>query len=346
MLKSTHSLFLKKGIVLICLLISSVSNSQSYEEQIGHLLDDALFYSDRFITPATDAAVYQASSNWVVSPGRKKIWDVSVSLHGNVFFVPKSDRTFVINNSDFTFLQIENNTSATVPTAVGNDHQIWLVGEFIDNSTNPPTSTPIRIKSPEGVNTESVAYPYFQASVGLWKGFELIGKYSGKVNLKKSRYQVYGLGLKHNLSQYFEKMEAKNIFLSSMLGYSNEDISFGFLDIRAQNLSLGFNQLTGLVDTYQFQVNASKKWDKFEVMAAVIGNTSDFKYKASGTTDGSELSEAFKSLVNRKLESISKTKANLIGELSGRYQISKIFVQTSLAFGKFVNSNISIQYEF
>jgi hypothetical protein len=35
-----------------------------------------------------------------------------------------------------------------------------------------------------------------------------------------------------------------------------------------------------------------------------------------------------------------------MGEISGRYQFSKIFVQTTIAFGKFVNSNVSVQYEF
>ena len=35
-----------------------------------------------------------------------------------------------------------------------------------------------------------------------------------------------------------------------------------------------------------------------------------------------------------------------MAEVSCRYQISKVFLQTTLAFGKFVNSNFSVQYEF
>ncbi|MEY2922932.1 MAG: hypothetical protein RL108_1558, partial [Bacteroidota bacterium] len=37
---------------------------------------------------------------------------------------------------------------------------------------------------------------------------------------------------------------------------------------------------------------------------------------------------------------------NGIGEISGRYQFSKFYVQSSIAFGKFVNTNLSVQYEF
>ena len=35
-----------------------------------------------------------------------------------------------------------------------------------------------------------------------------------------------------------------------------------------------------------------------------------------------------------------------MGEISGRYQISKFYVQSSIAFGKFVNGNIGVQYQF
>jgi hypothetical protein len=346
-----HKGFFYKWIVVICLLVSTKAACQSTQtlEQIGHLLDDALFFSDKYITPATDAAVYQASSNWVTTPKKKALWDVSLSIHTNVFFVPKSDRNFIISNSDFSFFTIENATSAVVPTALGNDAQVWLVGQLTTdpgNETTPPTTTEVRLKSPEGIDQQTVVYPYLQGSIGLWYGTEFVAKYSTKVKLKKGYYQVYGAGLKHNLSQYFKKAEAKNYFFSAMFGYSKEDISFDFLDIQTENGSLGIDKINGLVDTWQFQINASKQWKKFELMTAVIANTSDFEYKVSGSGVGEGTLAIFKDLVNAKLEEIYKTKTNLIGELSGRYQISKFYVQTSFAFGKFVNSNFSIQYEF
>jgi hypothetical protein len=334
-----------------CFLFSAKAVSQSTVtlEQIGYLLDDALLYSDKYITPATDAAVYQASSNWVTTPKKKALWDAEFGFHTNVFFVPNSDRKFTVSNADFSFFTIENATTAVVPTALGNDSQVWLVGQLTtdpgDEST-PPTTTEVRVKSPEGIDQQTVVYPYLQGSLGLWYGTELIAKYSTKVKLKKGYYQVYGFGLKHNLSQYFKKAEAKNYFFSAMFGYSKEDISFDFLDIQTENGSLGIDKINGLVDTWQFQINASKQWKKFELMTAVIANTSDFEYKVSGSGVGEETLVFFKDLVNAKLEEIYKTKTNLIGELSGRYQISKFYVQTSLAFGKFVNSNFSIQYEF
>ena len=101
--------FFKYIMIGICLIFSDKSFSQFNDRgiQLGHFLDDAVMYSDKYITPATDAAVYQASSNWITSPKKRKLFDVTLSVHGNLFFVPKSDRSFEIKNSDFSFFSIQ-----------------------------------------------------------------------------------------------------------------------------------------------------------------------------------------------------------------------------------------------
>ena len=116
-----------KRSFVICALFFGFSNSIHAQtptptqfQQIGYLLEDALLYSKQYLIPATDAAVYQASSAWMNSAKKKKNWEINVGLHGNTFKVPNSDRSFIINNSDFKFLHLEGTaTSAEVPTALG-----------------------------------------------------------------------------------------------------------------------------------------------------------------------------------------------------------------------------------
>ena len=334
----------KKGLNIILVIICLFSSSKSFcqldqtLQQIGYLLDDALFFSDKYITPATDAAVYQASSNWMYSPKKKKLWDLTVSIHANMFFVPKQDRNFTISNSDFKFFTIENGTSAIVPTALGPKSYTHLDGQI--------GSSPVRLWTPDGINQETVFYPYMQASLGLWKGTELEAKYSTKVDLKKGNYQVYGFGVKHNLSQYIKPLERNKINIATLIAYSKEDISFDFLDVQTDYGNLGLNQITGLVNTYQFQISASKDWKRFEFIISSITNKSDFKYEITGPKGQIEDIIPFQDIVNTKLKEISKSKINSMGEVSCRYQISKIFVQSTFAFGKFANGNVSVQYEF
>ncbi|WP_091140810.1 DUF6588 family protein [Flavobacterium caeni] len=325
-------------------LLGNKAASQSLETilDVNNFLNDALWYADTFITPATDAAVYQASSVWVTTPQKKKLWDFGINVHFNSFFVPNGNRDFNIKNSDFSFFEIQGGDNVNVPTALGDDKQVYLVG-YINDGQN---DNEVRIKTPEGIDMGSVVYPYLQASLGLWYGTEIIGKYSYKVELKRGHYQVYGGGIKHNLSQYFPKLEAQNLALSAFAGYSNEEISFGFLSADTEQYeALGLNEITGLVDTFQFQLNGAKRWGKFEAMAGLITNVSDIRYEVGGQDGTPFFIVPVKDYVNDRLSEIYKTRTNVIGELSGRYQFGHFFLQGAVALGKFVNTNVSLQYE-
>lgn len=325
----------------ILVIPTSTCFSQTIQtlNQVNGFIKDALYYSDNFITPATDGAVYQSSSSWMTSAKKRKLWDVTLGLHMNVFFVPNSDKDFTIKNSDFSFLSIENGTSATVPTAIGSGTETYLVGQL--------DSQQIRIKAPKGIDQSTVFYPHLSGGIALWGGTEFLVKLAPKTKLKHGDFQVYGFGLKHNISQYFKGLEAKKINIAALACYSNENISFDFLDVTTATYgNLGINRITGLVNTWQFQVNASKEFKKFELITGLIANTSDFKYKLTGDKGPIETFIPIQGLLNDNLKSIYKTRANVLGEISGRYQFSKIYVQTTIAFGKFVNSNVSVQYEF
>lgn len=141
------------------------------------------------------------------------------------------------------FFQIENQTSATIPTALGNGDQVILVGQLDE--------TEIRLKTPKGIDKETVIYPFMQGSVGIGFGTEIIAKYSTKVKLKSGNYQVYGIGIKQNLSQYFKFLQSKKWNLAALTSYSKEDFSFEYLNATSSFGILGINQISGLVDTWQ-----------------------------------------------------------------------------------------------
>lgn len=342
-MRLTQKSMRKKVLVIqfvVALFLSSKSNAQTADDiqNIALLLGDALFFSEQYIQPATDAAIYQSSSGWIVSPKKKERWKVTLGLHANAFFVPKNDREFTIQNSDFSFFEIEGATSAVVPTAMGNPNQVYLVGEIGGEQ--------VRLETPRGVNQEAIVYPYLQGTIELPYGFEFIGRYSTKTKLKKGYYQVYGLGLKHNFSQYFSKLEAKNINIALATIYSNEEISFDFLDINTAYGNLGINKLTSRVDTFHFILSASKEFKKFELISNLIVNTSNFEYIVSGQKGEIEEIIPLQQTINSLLETIAERKTNVIGEISGRYQFDKFYLQSSFAFGKFANLNLGVQYQF
>ena len=330
-----------KKVVILFLLFSNISFSQTAQEleDLGYLIDDALFFSNKYFSPAADAAIYQATSGWMSSPKKRKLWDVTLGIHANAFLVPKQDRKFVVSNSDFTFFHFEdtNIDSAILPTALGNNDQLFLVGQI--------GTSPVRLKSPEGVNEEIVSYSHFSGSVALWFGTELVVKYAPKTDLKKGNYKVYGFGFKHNLDQYSKGLQSKKINLAGLICYSNENISLDFIDPQTSVGSLGINRISALVGTWQLQFNASKEYKKFEIASGIIVNVSDVKYKFTGDVDPNQALPT-QSLFNESLKKIYKTRTNYLGEVSCRYKIKNMYLQATFAFGKFVNSNVALQYEF
>jgi len=80
-------------------------------------------------------------------------------------------------------------------------------------------------------------------------------------------------------------------------------------------------------------------------MGGIIANISYIKYKFIGDVPPGQ-AIPFQAIFNEKIKDIYKTKTNYLGEVSCRYKINKVFLQSTFAFGKFVNSNFAVQYEF
>jgi hypothetical protein len=327
-----------KLIAVILFFSSQLAQSQPAQDiqKLSDLVNDAVYFTKIFVTPATDAAVYQASNGWMNAPKKAELWDLNVGLHGNVFFVPKSNRTFIVSNSDFKFFKVPGG-SATVQTALGSDDQIPLTGNIGGQD--------VVVKSPEGVSAEALEYVYLQASLGLWYGTELITKFSPVVKIGNFDYQVYGVGLKHNLDQYIPSLVKNNLHLAAMASYGREDLGVKFLDVQTQYGNLGLNQLTSVIDTYQFQVNFSKQFNKFELGTGLIFNSSNFNYKMGGEPGSIENTIPAQQILNTKLLELGTTKSNLLADVSGRYPYRKFFFQATVGIGKFINSNLSVQYQ-
>lgn len=333
---------LKLKLLIILIFVSNKTNSQDLGQQISNLVDDAVWYSDKYITPATDGAVYMASSGWMNSPKKRKLFSFDVSIHANAFIVPNRDSKFDIKNSDFKFFEIHDATSATVPSALGNEDFVYLKGTL--------NGSLVWLKTPEGINQEFAAYSYLKSSIALWYGTEIIVKYSPKIKINKGEYQVYGFGIQHNIDQYFKKLIDKKINFAALAIYSSEEIQNSFVTIDTPYGNLGINTLIGKIDTYQFQINASKEFKKFEIMGGVLFNVSDFKYFVGGDKGTSEISINglnFQDYYNLRLKEAYKTKTNFIGEVSCRYNLYKgLYAQSVFGFGKFINGNFSVQYQF
>lgn len=309
-------------------LLSSVTVSAQLED-LGAVADDFVFLSNKYISPAAEATVFQSSGGWYTSAKKKELWDVEFSIQGNFLFVPNRFKNFLIDENQLQNFTIQGeSTTALVPTALGGDDFVVLEGQIGDDS--------FQFDSPEGINISTVKHAQFQVSLGLIYGTTLIGKYSPKIKINKTHYQIYGLGMLHNLSQWFSQQDNHKTEISFLLGYSFFNVSDTFSEV---NLPLGsLNSVDVDGKSLLFNLIASKDVNNFTFSAALGLTSSQFEYSIGGR------GELLVNTLNQALETLNKNKTNFKADLGADYNFGDFSVNALLVMGRYFNLTFGLNY--
>ena len=164
---------------LSLLFIFSTSIAFAQLEDVGDIAEDLVFLSAQYVDPAAEAAVYQSSGGWFTSAKKKELWELEVSIQGNILFIPNKNRDFLINEDQLQNIEIQGlESTALSPTALGGDNTVVLEGHIGDDF--------FEFDSPEGLNESYVKHAQLQAGLGLWYGTTFIVRYSPKIKFDKT----------------------------------------------------------------------------------------------------------------------------------------------------------------
>ena len=314
------------------LFIVLCSSSMTYAQIPADVFDvaaDMVFLSGQYVDPAAEAAVYQSSGGWYTSAKTKELWDVEISVQGNLLFIPNKSKNFVINNDDLANLQIKGSaTSALTPTALGEDNFVVLEGSIDGN--------PFEFDSPEGINESYAKHAQIQASVGLWKGTAFTVRYSPKIKFDKTYYQIIGVGLQHSISQWMPKLKESTFHLAGLITYSNYSVSDSFSAINLPQVGT-LNSVIVDGQSFMFNVIASKEVKNFDFAAAIGVTSTSFVYSIGG--DGAALS-----VLNQTLDANNESKTNYKIDLGVNYRFYDFSINSMITFGSFTNLVLGLNY--
>ena len=300
-------------------------------DDVSDIAEDLVFLADKYVSPAAEASAYQSSGGWYTSAKKKELWDLEISLQGNLLFIPNKSKNFLLNESDLINLSIQGDaTSASLPTALGGDDFVVIEGNIGDD--------PFEFDSPEGINESYVKHAQLQASLGLWKGTSLIGRFSPKIKINKTYYQILGFGVQHNLSQWIPSIKETSFDLSGLLTYSFYSVSDTF---SAVNLPIGtLNSVVVDGESLMFNIIASKQIEKFTFSTAIGLTSSKFDYKVGGDGD------LVLNTLNQALGTLNESKTNFKGDFGIDYRFYDFSVNTMLTLGNYSNLIFGINYNF
>lgn len=318
-----------KYLFLVLIFASGKSFSQAIPQEGTDIINDFLILADGFASPASESAAYQATAGWFTSARALEPWKVDVSFHANTLFVPSSKKEFTVNDNDFTNLTInDGDRGAVIPTAFGTDSEVMFNGSFMGEDFS--------FQAIEGIDKGALFYPFAQVSVGLPYGFQLGVRALPELEVDGSKFSTYGVGLKHNFSQYFRFNDEEDLQVAGIIAYDIFDVKYEFQQISVPNL-VNLDLIDVSAGVWMAEVMASKKYENFEIFGALGVAQSDFEYEFGG--DGIALG-----LVNSNLATLNDKEAQFKGDIGFNLYFEKFKISTMATAGKFVNLNIGLHF--
>ncbi len=325
---------LKSALILSLLLVTQFSKAQG---DINLLIEDMLLLADNFAAPGAEGATLQSSAGWFSSATTLKKWQIEVSVHGNALFVPSSKTKKIVNNNQFNIIEISGASNALLPTVYGGNTDVMFNGE-ITNPFDPTKKIQFEFDALDGLDKSVVIHGFPQVTVGLPYSTEVAVRYMPEVYINDVGISTYGAGLKHNLSQYFQRrFDPENFQLALMGNFSNFKANYKFLPIEIPLASL--NRIDVDANMWNVQVIASKLYDNFEVMGGLGYTNSNFDYAFGGT--GTLLPD-----LNNQLIALGNSEGKFKGNIGFNFYANKFKISTVFSASGIFNANVGVHYRF
>lgn len=310
-------------------IILTANISVAQENQQTLLVNDLLRVAENFASPGAEGAALQSSAGWFTSAQTMDKWKFEVSLHANGLFVPSAKQKKLSHNRDFNILNFRGSENALLPTVYGGNTDAVFEGEIIGQNFS--------FDAIDGLGKEILIHPYPQVTMGLPYSTEVAVRYLPSIIFDGVGFSTYGVGLKHNFTQYFERrFDPENFQFAAVATYSNFKVDYAFSQLSIP----GFVELDRIdvnADLWLFQVLGSKLYSSFEVFGALGLTSSNFNYQLDGT--GGALPQ-----INEALGGIKGSGTKFKGDVGFNYYFSNFKVSTMFTASNFFNANLGIHY--
>jgi hypothetical protein len=235
-----------KVLVLIG-LVSFSSQAQGLED-IFNAKDDASKYVENYMAPAMNGLMYNLNNAWYTTGKvhEKFGFDLTISLA--VAKIPDSEKTFHFDPADYHYLTLQSGGTAELPTFAGGN-----TDEVIDATYEGDTA---HFDAVDGVGEEwpeeliipvSIPTPMVQIGLGLPSKTDVKLRFYPKSTTEGVEYSLFGLGLQHDLTQYFKVIDSiPGLTISALGAFTKSNVAVAYeaeADVDSK-LEMGINAYT------------------------------------------------------------------------------------------------------
>ncbi len=275
--------------VLVCFSTSEVSAQGDVNQFLQDDLADGTKLINAYVNPFMNVLSSGLNQGWYNTAKPHKFAGFDLTVTVNAMTVPTSDRFYNVNNLGLTKIELAPGqpdiTNGNVPTLFGPD--IKPIYQLKSNPSSQFTG-PGGVDLKKNIGMNALPVPMVQLGFGLPKSIELKFRYTPKFNVgDDGKGQVLGLGIMHDVKQYFPGIKLMPFDLSIFAGYTHLQIDYNL----QPNVS-GSNQ-HGIfeMNTTTIQGLISKKFSVITVYGALGYNIakSDVALRGNFTINNSNV---------------------------------------------------------
>jgi Family of unknown function (DUF6588) len=251
---------MKKYALLVLLLITSYTSQSQELETILIAAEDASKLTQNYINPVMKGLMYSMNGGWYTTAKTHKKFGFDITINANASFVPNADQMFAFIPSDYQFLSLPNGETS-LPTVMSEN----------DTETNVDISIPVgdgtfKVASfdmPGGITNDlpvnAIPTPMVQVGLGLPFKTDIKLRLVPNLNFDDNvEASLFGLGLQHNVLQYFGPLEKLPLSVSVLAAFTSMNVTYNIEDENAtDNVAVTNGQAEFKMNTWTVQAIAS-----------------------------------------------------------------------------------------
>jgi hypothetical protein len=239
-----------KRIILIMALSAGMFSAKAQEiEQFLVLGEDAGTLMQSYLQPAFEGTIYNLNSGWYRTAKPHRLLGFDITLNATLSSVPNNRKNFTFDIADYSNVRLESGANqAELPTAFGgSSDEVLIVSKDVDTPFGPQTAE-FKMDALEGIGGEigfdQVPAAMVQAGIGLPFKTDVTLRFVPKVGSDSFKTNLFGIGVKHNILQYFPIAKRVPLVDVSLFGGYTK-LSSQYIPGQDQTIDMEVTSLTG-----------------------------------------------------------------------------------------------------
>lgn len=270
----------------ISLFLLIIFYSTSYSQELETILlakDDAQKLTKAYLNPSFKGLIFAMNNGWYHTAKVHKKFGFDISIGANFATIPNEEELFSIAELELSNNTITTNGATSSPTVAGSNsispaqfqYSTQIEGQNVSANFTMPTG----IKEDLPANT--IPAPAIQVGFGLPFKLDLIIRYVPKVGSEDVKTDIFGLGIKKEITELLGPLDKTPLHISILAAYSNMGVNYEIgnvnNDVSTQNAAANFS-----LNTYTIQAIASLNFPVLNVFGGIGYNGGSIRLNMLG----------------------------------------------------------------